>query len=170
MSAELADILRRLRNLETAARLGFDSTAEHTLNAFGQAPQTVYSDLTWPSPPGVGPTVDVDVPESGRLLVTASCQCGLRTAPPSIDSMNGWMAVVATGSNVGPVLTTNTMLEGAGTAVVRTMTPISATRVLIGLQPGPTTLTMKYWTTAFGTDLSTAFADYESRSLTVIPL
>ncbi len=101
------------------------------------------------APGGVGPSVEIDVPTSGAVLVLISCG--------SYGSGNAKMVgFAATGANsINPDQNVATRNDGA-TAVIT-----SCHELLTGLNPGKTTFTLKY---------RGLNARFFSRKITVIPL
>jgi hypothetical protein len=104
----------------------------------------------------VGPTVNIVVPTSGRLLVSVtSAELG------NAGSTACFMSFAGTGANTITAVDANALVQ-AGGAQQRA----SANTVLIGLIPGSTTLTAKYKVTGGGASSCT----FATRSLYVIPL
>jgi hypothetical protein len=102
-----------------------------------------------------GPAVTLDVPASGRVLVSVTA--GIAT---STGSGSGFMSFTMTGANDLPAPTDDsTALNQVGNNFQKA----SATFVLSGLAPGSTTFTAVYRTDA-------GSATFRFRSLWAIPL
>ena len=110
-----------------------------------------YTDLTT-----VGPTVNVTVPASGRLLVSVtSAMLG------NSGSTACFMSFAGTGTTVFAAVDADALIQ-AGGAQQRA----SAETVLSGLTPGAEVLTAKYKVTGGGA----ASCAYSNRSMFTIPL
>lgn len=125
---------------------------------------TSYTDLTTP-----GPTVTVTVRHTGRILIMLSSQIQFIDADP-LDGAGGRVTVEMSGANTlsaataeGPIRITNFLAHNLGGSDTLQGT-YTQTVLYEGLNPGPTTITMKY---AANVAENT---DFGRRTLTVISL
>lgn len=120
----------------------------------------------------IGPTVEVVVRGTGRVLVTLSCQMQQIDADPA-DGMGGIMSFEMSGANTQSALTSYLTLAPswfwASTAVGVTnftsQVTVCGQAVFEGLNPGATTFTAKYLSQVSGEN-----CDFGRRSLVVISL
>jgi collagen triple helix repeat protein len=109
--------------------------------------------ITYANLATVGPAVTVDVPASGRVLISVTA--GIQT---TTGSALGYMSFAMSGTN------TSTGSDATALNLLgNNFQKASATFVLTGLTPGSTTFTAVYRTTA-GT------ATFQNRSIWLIPL
>jgi hypothetical protein len=135
-------------------------TITGTVAAAQGTTSTSYTDLTT-----AGPTVQVTVPNSGRVLMILSARIGWSDSDPS---SGGAMSAALSGANTvaaggDKVLSSflSTATGGAQNAFFRS----SVVHVYEGLTPGLTTWTAKYQTLDAG-----EAADFEDRTIVLIPL
>jgi|GEM_PF-5551609 hypothetical protein len=157
-ASELNQIVANILALSNGTGIGNGAIKPEHLNktSFGST-KTIYKfdDFAYNSaefgdaPGGVGPSVEVDVPTSGAVLVLISCG--------SYGSANAKMVgFAATGANsINPDQNVATRNDGA-TAIIT-----SYHELLTGLNPGKTTFTLKY---------RGLNARFFARKITVIPL
>lgn len=126
-----------------------------------------YVDLTTP-----GPSVTVNVRQTGRILLVLTCQIQWIDADPA-DGRGGEVTVEMSGANImstataeGPIRLTNFNGSNAGTSMSLQGTYTQAV-VVSGLNSGSTTITMKYKARPSG---EASGVDFGRRALTVITL
>jgi len=126
-----------------------------------------YVDLTTP-----GPSVTVNIRQTGRILLVLTCQIQWIDSDPA-DGRGGEVTVEMSGANTmstataeGPIRLTNYNGVNAGTSMSLQGTYTQAV-VVEGLNAGVTTITMKYKARPAG---EAAGVDFGRRSITVITL
>jgi hypothetical protein len=141
----LKDVERRVRILETAPRAE-DTTFPITFNELDSTFTTSSTSFVDSSP--AGPTITVNIGQSGRVLVSASSYIGLNNT-----GMGAFMTLFVNGSDLLEIV-------GLSNNVSAIAANVSSTRAITGLTPGPNTFHLKYFVTS-GT------ANFSARSLTV---
>lgn len=126
-----------------------------------------YVDLTTP-----GPSVTVNIRQTGRILLVLTCQIQWIDADPA-DGRGGEVTVEMSGANTmttataeGPIRLTNFNGSNAGTSMTLQGTYTQAV-VVSGLNPGSTTITMKYKARPSG---EASGVDFGRRAITVFAL
>lgn len=142
----LQGLINRLEILERTPQSGFSQITQDLVSAQQSTTSLPYVDLATP-----GPSVEVDITQSGKLYVC----CTALITPSSGDQ--GRMAPALTGANVVAASSTLAL-------ILSTLGRSSFWGWFEGLDEGLTTVTAKYRTTSGG---SAAFAD---RSLIAIPV
>lgn len=135
-----------------AAAAGFNPTFA-TVNTAESTGSTSYTDLTT-----VGPSVTVTVGASGKLMIIFGA---LITTVSS-----GWFGVVSpqlSGANTLAAADANSVQFGSNSTAIYGQ--VSRTIILTGLNPGSTTVTLKYKSGQSGFTWQFSFRD-----VTVIPL
>jgi hypothetical protein len=141
----LKDVERRVRVLETAPRAQ-DTTLPITFADLDSTFTTSSTTFVDSSP--AGPTVTVNVGQSGRVLVSASAYIGLNNT-----NMSAFITLFVNGSDLLEIV-------GLSNASSQIAANVSSTRAITGLTPGPNTFLLRYFVTA-GT------GNFSARSLTV---
>jgi hypothetical protein len=131
---------------------------------------TTYADLAT-----IGPRVIVPVRSSGRILIIATAQIQYVTAQAVAPSNNGRFDVEFAGANtrnpnevVDPLVgfLNSNYVVSTGTIALANAATITAQSTFENLNPGSTTITMKYRNSVAATNTS----DFFRRTLTVISL
>lgn len=143
---------------DAASSLAALGTFSNTVATFETYSSSTLGDLATP-----GPTVTVNVPKSGRMLIMLSARIGWSNQVNG----GGLISLDVSGANTiavgnAPQLAHSILLGSSiqSTSILRTAT----TYVYNGLNPGSTTWTMKY-----GAPNSTQ-CDFQDRTIVLIPL
>ena len=145
LSTYIRSMESRIRALETAPRAQ-DTTLPISFNELDTTFTTSSTTFVDSSP--AGPTVTVNIGQSGRVLVSGSAYIGLDNS-----GMGAFVTLFVNGSDLLEIV-------GLSTDTSALAANVSSTRAITGLTPGPNTFHLKYYVTA-GT------ANFSARSLTV---